>query len=124
MAGQSQVFFGVDDDGAAAVVSTTGNEATHIILRGGRAAPNHGSADVAAAVAALRLAGQPDRVVVDASHANSDKDHLRQAQVALELADQIAVGEAIAGASIRAASGECARVEGCVSRSRVSRSRG
>ncbi|HEY5224636.1 MAG TPA: 3-deoxy-7-phosphoheptulonate synthase [Microbacteriaceae bacterium] len=97
VASQSQVFFGVDEDGAAAVVSTSGNEATHIILRGGRGAPNYSTADVAAAVALLARAGRPGRVVIDASHANSGKDHRRQVRVAHEFADQIAAGEPISG---------------------------
>lgn len=92
-----QVFFGVDDRGAAAVVSTSGNDATHVILRGGRHAPNYSTADVASAVALLAKAGHTPRVIVDASHANSGKDHIRQAQVARELGDQIAAGEPIAG---------------------------
>jgi 3-deoxy-7-phosphoheptulonate synthase len=97
VASRPQVFFGVDDDGVAAVVSTAGNDATHVILRGGRGAPNYGSADVAAAAGLLGAAGFNQRVVIDASHANSGKDHVRQAQVAREIAEQVAVGEPVAG---------------------------
>jgi 3-deoxy-7-phosphoheptulonate synthase len=92
-----QVFFGVDDRGAAAVVSTSGNDRAHVILRGGRHAPNYDTASVASAVTLLAKAGHTPRVIVDASHANSGKDHVRQVQVALELGDQIAAGEPIAG---------------------------
>ena len=92
------VFFGTDDDGAAAIVETIGNENCHVILRGGRGGPNYDGASIAAAVTALDKAGLPGRVMIDASHANSGKDHVRQAAVARELATAIGAGErAISG---------------------------
>lgn len=97
VAGQRQVFFGVDDDGAAAMVSTTGNDAAHIILRGGRGGPNFASANIADAIALLERAGQTPRLIVDASHANSGKDDVRQIGVVRELAAQVAAGEPIVG---------------------------
>jgi 3-deoxy-7-phosphoheptulonate synthase len=100
VAAQAQTFFGVDTDGRAAVVATTGNEAAHVILRGGRGAPNYSSADVAAAAARLAAAGFAARVVVDASHANSGKDHVRQRVVISELAEQVRAGDPIAGVMI------------------------
>ncbi len=87
------VFFGVDDAGRAAVVSTTGNPDAHVILRGGRTGPNYGETDVADALALLEKAGRPRHLVVDASHGNSNKDHVRQAVVAGEIAAQVAAGE-------------------------------
>jgi 3-deoxy-7-phosphoheptulonate synthase len=100
VAGQRQVFFGVDEEGRAAVVTTTGNDAAHVILRGGRGAPNYTTEHVAAAAARLTRAGLPGSVIVDASHANSGKDHVRQAEVVRELAVQVAAGEPIAGVMI------------------------
>ena len=97
VAAQSHVFFGVTDDGVAALVSTSGNDAAHIILRGGRGAPNYDSTSIADAVALLERAGLPGRVVVDASHGNSGKSHVRQAAVLRELAQQIRRGEPVAG---------------------------
>ena len=91
-AAASHVFMGVNADGLAALVTTTGNPDAHVILRGGER-PNHSAADVAAAAARLRAAGLPERVVVDASHGNSGKDHLRQAEVVREIAERIAGGE-------------------------------
>ncbi|BBF99891.1 MULTISPECIES: 3-deoxy-7-phosphoheptulonate synthase [Pseudonocardia] len=91
-AAASHVFMGVNTDGLAGLVTTTGNPDTHVILRGG-AQPNYSADDVAAAAAELRKAGLPDRVVVDASHGNSGKDHVRQAGVVGELAERIAAGE-------------------------------
>ncbi|MBK7822579.1 MAG: 3-deoxy-7-phosphoheptulonate synthase [Tessaracoccus sp.] len=100
VASQPHVFFGTDEDGAAAVVSTTGNGAVHIVLRGGRGGPNYGPVDIERAAGLLERAGRPRRLVVDASHANSGKDHLRQAEVVRELASQIAGTGDIAGIMI------------------------
>jgi 3-deoxy-7-phosphoheptulonate synthase len=97
VAAQRHVFLGVDDDGRAALISTAGNETGHIILRGGRGAPNYDTGNVTRAVALLARAGLAPRLIVDASHANSGKDHVRQAVVLRELADQVRAGEPIAG---------------------------
>ncbi|WP_405774518.1 3-deoxy-7-phosphoheptulonate synthase [Streptomyces sp. NBC_00859] len=89
----SHVFFGIDGDGHGSVVSTSGNPDCHVILRGGRGGPNYGPHEVADALALLDKAGMPGRLVVDASHANSGKDHVRQAAVVREIADRVAAGE-------------------------------
>ncbi|GAA4666398.1 3-deoxy-7-phosphoheptulonate synthase [Gordonia humi] len=94
------VFFGVDDAGRGAVVQTSGNEDCHIILRGGTPGPNYDAASVTAAVAALANAGQSPKVMVDCSHANSGKDHERQAVVAVEVANEFAARRA-AGEPVR-----------------------
>ena len=86
-------FFGVTPVGAAALVTTTGNADCHIILRGGRGGPNYHPQDVAAALDAVAACGQPRRLMVDASHGNSGKDHGRQPAVASAIAGQIAAGE-------------------------------
>ena len=91
-AASGHVFFGVDHDGRAAVVTTTGNPDCHVILRGGRGGPNYRRTDVAEAVDLLRSNGRAPRLVVDASHANSGKDHVRQVEVVHDLAEQIAGG--------------------------------
>jgi 3-deoxy-7-phosphoheptulonate synthase len=97
----SHVFFGLDASGRASVVTTTGNPDVHVILRGGTDGPNYQPEHVAAALAAVRQAGMPPTVMVDASHGNSRKDHRRQAVVAQELATQIGGGErGIAGVMI------------------------
>ncbi len=85
-------FAGIDDAGAPAILHTTGNPDGHVILRGGRGAPNYDAAGVAAALEKLRAAGLPERVVIDASHDNSGKDPTRQAEAALEIGAQIAAG--------------------------------
>jgi 3-deoxy-7-phosphoheptulonate synthase len=87
------VFMGINADGLAALVRTTGNPDAHVILRGGAAGPNFSAEDVADARARLAAAGLPRRVVVDASHGNSRKDHVRQAEVVREIAGRIAAGD-------------------------------
>jgi 3-deoxy-7-phosphoheptulonate synthase len=89
----SHVFFGVDGDGRAAVVTTTGNADGHVILRGGRTGPNYGPEHVAAALSKLDAAGVKHRLVIDASHGNSGKDHERQVSVAAEIGEQLAAGQ-------------------------------
>lgn len=86
------VFAGIDDVGKPAILHTTGNPDGHVILRGGRGAPNCDPAGVEDALAKLRAAGLPERVIVDASHDNSGKDPDRQVVVAAQIADQVAAG--------------------------------
>ena len=86
-------FFGVTATGAAAVVTTSGNTDTHVILRGGRSGPNYSSSHVAKALDLIDAAGLPRRLMVDASHDNSGKDYTRQPAVAESLAGQISGGE-------------------------------
>ncbi len=88
----SHAFAGVDDSGTPAILYTTGNPDGHVILRGGRGTPNYGAADVADALAKLRAAGLPERLVIDASHDNSGKDCARQPIAAAGIAEQVAGG--------------------------------
>jgi 3-deoxy-7-phosphoheptulonate synthase len=85
-------FAGVDMSGIPAIMHTTGNPDGHVILRGGRDEPNHGQAAVSAALDKLRAAGLAERLVVDASHDNSGKDHERQPAVAAQIGAQLARG--------------------------------
>jgi len=89
----SHTFFGVTEAGAAAVVTTSGNADTHVILRGGRSGPNYSSSHVTKALDLISAAGLPRRIMVDASHGNSGKDHTRQIGVTESLADQLAGGQ-------------------------------
>jgi 3-deoxy-7-phosphoheptulonate synthase len=97
-AAAAQAFLGIDDDGRAALVATAGNPDTHVILRGGRKGPNYSAADVEAASAKLAAKQLNPRLIVDASHANSGKNHHRQAEVALEIGAQLENAGAAAGA--------------------------
>jgi 3-deoxy-7-phosphoheptulonate synthase len=91
-------FAGIDDAGVPAILHTTGNPDGHVILRGGRNAPNCDAAGVQDALAKLGAAGLPERLVIDASHDNSGKDPDRQIAAAGEIADQVAAGsKAIVG---------------------------
>ena len=87
-------FFGVTRNGAAALVTTAGNPDTHVILRGGRTGPNYEASNVTKALDLIAGTGLPRRLMVDASHGNSGKDHRRQPLVAAAIADQAAAGEA------------------------------
>lgn len=89
----AHAFAGIDVNGSSAILHTRGNEDCHIILRGGRGAPNYDSASVAAALSGLRSAGLPPRLLIDASHDNSSKDPQRQPLVIDDVAAQISEGE-------------------------------
>jgi len=81
-------------EGAPAVLATTGNPETHLVLRGGnRSGPNYDRNSVQAATALLKKAGCLPVVMVDCSHGNSEKNHARQTVVAADLAGQIAAGD-------------------------------
>jgi len=86
-------FLGVDRHGMTAQLSTTGNATGHVILRGTRSGPNYSAAHIAEVKRGLVARGLPAVVVVDASHGNSSKNHLRQIDVVHDLAAQIASGE-------------------------------
>jgi 3-deoxy-7-phosphoheptulonate synthase len=86
-------FLGVDRHGMTAQLSTTGNETAHVILRGDKSGPNYSAAHIADTRAKLQARGLPEVVVVDASHGNSQKNHLRQVEVVHDLAGQIRAGE-------------------------------
>ena len=99
--GHPHRFIGVTEQGLAAFVSTRGNPYGHVILRGGARGPNYDRASVRSALGALRDAGLPERLIIDASHGNSERDHQRQVVVAADVAGQIAAGErGIAGVMI------------------------
>lgn len=85
-------FVGATKDGTTAILQTTGNQACHVILRGGASGPNYAEEHVRAAAALLGKAGLPPRVMVDCSHGNSSKDHLKQAVAAGDVANQIRAG--------------------------------
>lgn len=91
-AGHPHHFLSVTKQGVAAIVATTGNRDTHLILRGGTSGPNYSAADLAAVAERLEAVKLPWRLMVDCSHGNSNKDFTRQPVVAHDLAQQIAGG--------------------------------
>jgi 3-deoxy-7-phosphoheptulonate synthase len=85
-------FLSVTKGGHSAIVHTAGNEDCHIILRGGKA-PNYDAASIEATCKELAAAGLAQRVMIDCSHANSQKKHERQVDVAADVAKQVAAGD-------------------------------
>ena len=93
-------FLSVTKGGHSAIVSTAGNEDCHIILRGG-ATPNYDAKSVDKVCGELGHGGLAARVMIDFSHANSQKNFERQLEVARDVAGQVAGGEdRIVGAMI------------------------
>ena len=91
-------FLGIDANGKVTVLKTRGNAYGHVILRGGNEGPNYDSVNVAVAETAMEKANLPKRIMIDCSHANANKDHERQALVALNVAEQLSSGnESIIG---------------------------
>lgn len=94
-------FLSVTKQGLAAIVSTRGNQHCHLILRGGRTGPNYNAEAIAEAGAALSKAGLRPSLMVDCSHANSQKNHKNQVRVGESLASQVGSGsQAIFGVMI------------------------
>lgn len=91
-ASQPHHFLSVTKGGHSAIVSTAGNGDCHIILRGGKQ-PNYDAASVQSAAEVLEKAGLPARIMVDASHANSNKDYRNQPKVAEDIAAQMEAGD-------------------------------
>ncbi len=85
-------FLGIDPDGRVAVIHTSGNPNVHIVLRGGHRGPNYQADAIADCEAALTKGGLTSTIMVDCSHANSNKDHQRQGLVADAVAEQIIAG--------------------------------
>ncbi len=90
-ASQPHHFLSVHKNGQVAIVSTTGNQDCHVILRGGKT-PNYDAAHVAQACAEIEAARLPCNLMVDFSHANASKQHERQRDVARDVAAQVAAG--------------------------------
>ncbi|RWB25216.1 3-deoxy-7-phosphoheptulonate synthase [Mesorhizobium sp.] len=91
-AAQPHHFMAVTKGGRSAIATTTGNEDCHVILRGG-IVPNYDATSVAAACKELGRAGIPPRLMIDVSHANSNKRPENQPMVAADVADQVAAGD-------------------------------
>lgn len=90
-ASRPHVFMSLTKQGHSAIFSTTGNEDCHIILRGGKS-PNYDAENVKLAAQQLQASGQSSHLMVDCSHANSEKDHNRQLDVCRNVAGQIKSG--------------------------------
>lgn len=85
-------FMAVTKHGRTAIAATAGNEDCHVILRGGKL-PNYDAANVAGACAVLAKSGLAERLMIDASHANSAKQPENQPRVVADIATQLEAGE-------------------------------
>jgi 3-deoxy-7-phosphoheptulonate synthase len=91
-ASHPHVFMSLTKEGHSAIFSTTGNDDCHVILRGGKK-PNYDSASIQQAAEQLEKSGLAPNLMVDCSHANSNKDYQRQAEVCHDVANQLRHGE-------------------------------
>lgn len=85
-------FLGINQQGQVAIIHTKGNKFGHVVLRGGAGKPNYDSVSVALCEDTLRKAGVATNIMVDCSHANSNKDHGLQPLVADNITNQILEG--------------------------------
>jgi 3-deoxy-7-phosphoheptulonate synthase len=85
-------FLSVTKEGNSAIISTTGNEDCHVILRGGKT-PNHDAASIGSACKMLVSAGLSPKLMIDCSHGNSGKQFLRQKEVAMDIGNQVSEGD-------------------------------
>ena len=85
-------FLGIDPNGRVAVIRTKGNRYGHIVLRGGAKGPNYDSVTIALVEKELAKHKLPANIVVDCSHANSNKDPSLQPLVMNDLVHQIIEG--------------------------------
>lgn len=85
-------FLGINQEGQVSIINTTGNPYGHIVLRGGSGKPNYDSVNVAIAEKALEKAGVTKNIMVDCSHANSNKDPALQPLVMENVTNQILEG--------------------------------
>lgn len=85
-------FLGINQQGAVSIVTTKGNPYAHVVLRGGNGKPNYDSVSVALCEQELNKGGIKPNIMVDCSHANSNKDPALQPLVMENVANQIAEG--------------------------------
>lgn len=85
-------FLGINPSGQVSVLKTRGNPNAHIVLRGGTRGPNYDDASIRACEKELEKIGLTPNIMVDCSHANSNKDHNKQPDVARDIARQILEG--------------------------------
>lgn len=85
-------FLGINSKGQVSVVTTKGNRYAHVVLRGGSAGPNYDSVHVAQCEAALKKGKVSSNIMIDCSHANSNKDPAVQSLVLKDVTHQILEG--------------------------------
>ncbi|MDC4416813.1 3-deoxy-7-phosphoheptulonate synthase [Acinetobacter baumannii] len=85
-------FLGLNEDGQVSIINTKGNPYAHVVLRGGNGKPNYDAGSVAEAENALAKAKVSNKIMIDASHANSNKDPYLQPLVLKNITEQILDG--------------------------------
>ncbi len=85
-------FLGLNNQGQVSVIRTSGNPYAHVVLRGGNGKPNYDAGSVAEAEAALAKAKVSTKIMIDTSHANSNKDPFLQPLVLKNITEQIIDG--------------------------------
>ena len=91
-AAQPHHFLSVTKQGVSAIVTTSGNKACHLILRGGSNGPNYSREEIEKVTTRLKDNDLPEQVMIDCSHGNSKKDYRNQPVVAADLCEQMAAG--------------------------------
>ena len=100
-ASQQQTFLGINLEGTSSAVTTRGNPNCHLVVRGGTAGPNYAPEFIKDYESQLEKAGLKQAIMVDASHANSAKNHENQPKVIDSVIEQIQSGnKSIIGAMI------------------------
>lgn len=85
-------FLGINPKGQVSVIRTRGNRYAHVILRGGSRGPNYDTVTVALVERDLRMLGLAPNIMIDCSHANSNKDPSLQPLVLKDIAHQLIEG--------------------------------
>jgi 3-deoxy-7-phosphoheptulonate synthase len=85
-------FLGINSEGQVSIVATRGNRYAHVVLRGGSSGPNYDSVHVSQCETALKKGGVSSNIMIDCSHANSNKDPSVQSLVLKDVTHQILEG--------------------------------
>ena len=91
-ASQEQTFLGINQDGISSAVTTRGNKNCHLVVRGGTGGPNYEAEFISKYEVDLQNAVLKEAIMVDASHANSAKNHNNQPRVVDSVIEQIEGG--------------------------------
>ncbi len=86
-------FLGLDHEGNLCLMESTGNKNTHLILRGGSSGPNYDSEIIQQITLDMENRNLPSSIIVDCSHANSNKDFSKQPDVCRNVVEQVVQGQ-------------------------------
>ena len=90
---EAHSFLGINKHGQVSIIKTSGNQNTHVVLRGSSSGSNYHAADIAKVNTALKKAGFTPRIMIDCSHGNSEKNHNRQPLVLDDICQQLTAGQ-------------------------------